>query len=172
MAVDVSSARLGVVSDNGLEEARETMTAAPAATATTENQGDIRGENRITAPDFFIRKDGLEYAGTHLLVELWDASALDSIPAVEAALREAVEACGATLLNVFLHHFGEGCGVSGVAVLAESHISIHTWPERGDAAVDIFMCGGCEPYAAIAVLKRHFEPGSVQVTEAKRGLVP
>ena len=168
MAVDVSSARLGVVSDNGLEEARETMTAAPAATATTQD----RGENRITAPDYFIRKDGLEYAGTHLLVELWEASALDSIPTVETALREAVEACGATLLNVFLHHFGEGSGVSGVAVLAESHISIHTWPERGYAAVDIFMCGGCDPYAAIAVLKRHFEPASVQVTEAKRGLIP
>lgn len=164
MAVDVSVARLGVVSDNGLSEARETIDAAPAAAATTEDRG--------TAPDYFIRKDGLEYAGTHLLVELWDAHPLDSIPAVDAALRDAVEACGATLLNLFLHHFGDGCGVSGVAVLAESHISIHTWPERGYAAVDVFMCGGCEPHRAIGVLKAHFAPGSVQVAEAKRGLVP
>ena len=164
MAVDVSGARLGVVSDNGLLEARETIDATPSATAATED--------RVTTPDYFIRKDGLEYAGTHLLVELWEASALDSVPAVDAALREAVDACGATLLNMFLHHFGEGCGVSGVAVLAESHISIHSWPERGYAAVDIFMCGACEPHRAIAVLKRHFTPASVQVTEAKRGLVP
>jgi S-adenosylmethionine decarboxylase len=61
--------------------------------------------------------------------------------------------------------------VSGVVVLAESHISIHTWPERGYAAIDIFMCGNCDPYKAIPALKATFAPNGIQVSESKRGLV-
>ena len=81
------------------------------------------------------------YTGTHLLADLSGCRGLDDAARVERALREAVEAADATLLDVRLHHFGEGHGVTGVALLAESHISIHTWPEHGYAAVDIFLCG-------------------------------
>ena len=70
-----------------------------------------------------------------------------------------------------MHPFGEGMGVSGVVVLAESHISIHTWPERGYAAIDLFMCGKCDPYKAIPALKAAFAPNGIQVSESKRGLV-
>jgi len=59
-----------------------------------------------------------------------------------------------------------------VVVLAESHVSIHTWPERDYAAVDIFMCGSCDPYKAIPILRRAFEPTSVQLSEHRRGLMP
>ena len=59
-----------------------------------------------------------------------------------------------------------------MAVLAESHISIHTWPERNYAAIDLFMCGGCNPYDAVPTLRRAFRPGSIQLNEAKRGIVP
>jgi S-adenosylmethionine decarboxylase len=163
MAKHQSTARLGVVSDNGLTVARETIERAPSAPVATED--------RVVTADFFIRKDGVEFAGTHLLVELWQASGLDDLEAAEAALRRAATAAGATILNVFLHHFGEGSGFSGVVVLAESHISIHTWPERGYAAVDIFMCGRCDPYRSVPVLKAAFKPGAVQVSEAKRGLI-
>jgi len=58
-----------------------------------------------------------------------------------------------------------------VAVLAESHISVHTWPEKGFAAFDVFMCGNAEPRKALDVFKRVFEPGRVVVGEHKRGVV-
>jgi S-adenosylmethionine decarboxylase len=60
--------------------------------------------------------------------------------------------------------------VSGVLVLAESHVSIHTWPEKSYAALDIFVCGVCDPYLAIPVLKRGFLPERVQLAEHRRGM--
>ena len=83
----------------------------------------------------------MDYSGTHLLADLFGCDGLDDIARVEAALRAAVTAAGATLLEIRLHGFGAGQGVTGVALLAESHISIHSWPERGYAAADIFLCG-------------------------------
>lgn len=121
--------------------------------------------------DYFVEKNGLRFAGTHLIVDLWDASNLDDAAAVEEMLREATVVCGATLLYLHVHTFSENGGVSGVAVLAESHISVHTWPERGYAAVDLFMCGSAEPHKAIAVLRKYFAPSQVQIAEQKRGIV-
>ncbi len=123
-------------------------------------------------PDYFTERNGVLCAGIHLLLELWQAHRLDDVDHVASALRRAAEACNATLLHVHTHHFTQGGGVSGVAVLAESHISIHTWPERGYAALDIFMCGDCDPYRAVPMLKRAFSPGSIQISENKRGVVP
>jgi len=122
--------------------------------------------------DYFVERSGLRFAGTHLLVDFWQAHNLDDPGLLEQGLREAVDACGATLLHVHLHRFSPNGGVSGVAVLAESHISIHTWPERDYAAVDIFMCGGCDPYRAVPVLRRWLDTDSIQLTEQKRGLLP
>lgn len=121
--------------------------------------------------DHFVHRDGMLFAGTHLIIDLWGASRLDEIEHIEATLREAVEAAGATLLHIHLHHFTLNGGVSGVAVLAESHISIHTWPERAYAALDVFMCGDASPHEAIPVLKRAFDPASIQVGDHKRGVV-
>ncbi len=120
--------------------------------------------------DYFVIRDGLEFAGTHLLIDLWGARRLRDLALAEATLREAAEAVGATLLHVHVHRFTPNGGVSGVAVLAESHISIHTWPERGYAALDIFVCGACDAHAAIAVLRRAWSPDRVELTEQRRGL--
>ena len=119
----------------------------------------------------FVEKDGQVYAGTHLLVEFWEARNLSDVAGVERALREAAEAAGATVLHSYLHPFGPEMGVSGVVVLAESHISIHTWPERSYAAIDVFMCGDCDPYRTLPVLEATLTPARVTVSEQRRGLV-
>jgi S-adenosylmethionine decarboxylase len=119
--------------------------------------------------DYFIERSGVRYAGTHLIVDLWGAERLDDLAHVEAALRDAVIAAKATLLHIHLHHFTPNQGISGVAVLAESHISIHTWPENGYAALDVFMCGGAEPQATIEVLREAFKPDRLRVEEILRG---
>jgi S-adenosylmethionine decarboxylase len=121
--------------------------------------------------DYFVEKDGVKFAGTHLLLDFWGASNLTDPSLIDAVLREAAEAAKATVLHSHFHHFGPDGGVSGVLVLAESHISIHTWPERAFAAVDIFMCGSCNPYESLPVLKAAFQPGSVLLAEQRRGLI-
>ena len=121
--------------------------------------------------DHFIQRNGVEFAGTHLLLDLYNASHLDNIEHIEQAMRDIVISCGATLLHIHLHHFSPSGGVSGVAVLAESHISVHTWPERDYAAFDVFMCGDAEPENAIPVLKRAFFPRRIEVCEELRGRI-
>lgn len=122
-------------------------------------------------PDHFITQNGVTYAGSHLIIDLWEAEGLNDKDRIQAAMIEAVEAAGATLLHIHLHSFGEGSGVSGVAVLAESHISVHTWPERGYAAFDIFMCGKADVRKAYAALKQSLSPKRVVLGEHKRGVL-
>jgi len=119
--------------------------------------------------DFFVERDGERYAGTHLIIDLHGARRVDDLEFVEATLRECVTAAGATLLHIHLHHFTPHNGVSGVAVLAESHISIHSWPESNFAALDVFMCGAADPRKTIEVLRRRFEPTDVTIKEYLRG---
>ena len=118
--------------------------------------------------DHFIRQDGVVFAGTHLIVEVVGGSGLDDPERVERALRRCVHACKATLLHLYLHRF-QPQGVSGVAVLAESHISVHTWPEIGYGAFDVFMCGDAEPWKAIDVLRSEFAAEDIQVKSLLRG---
>ena len=72
-------------------------------------------------------------------------------------------------MHIHLHHFEPNGGISGVAVLAESHISIHSWPEASYAAVDIFMCGRADPDACVPVLREAFKAKRVAVSELLRG---
>lgn len=113
----------------------------------------------------------MQFAGTHLILDLWNADNLDNIGGIERVLREAASAAGATLLHIHLHRFSPNGGVSGVAVLAESHISIHTWPERLYAAIDIFMCGDAQPHRAVSVIRKAFAPETVTLIEHRRGVV-
>ncbi|MDQ6991500.1 MAG: adenosylmethionine decarboxylase [Mariprofundaceae bacterium] len=107
--------------------------------------------------------------GKHVLIDYWGAKGLQDTVFIEKAMRAAAQACGATVLQVHLHQFGSGCGVTGVAILAESHITIHTWPEIEFAALDIFMCGQCDPSDAIAPLAKLFLPKKTTITEVNRG---
>ncbi len=122
--------------------------------------------------DHFIVRNGVEFAGTHIILDLWGASQLDDLELMERTLRKAVDVSGATLLHIHLHHFTPNGGVSGVAVLAESHISVHTWPERDFAAFDVFMCGDAVPERCIPVLQDAFSPDHIAVSEHLRGAQP
>jgi S-adenosylmethionine decarboxylase len=121
-----------------------------------------------TREDHFAVRNGVRCAGVHLIIDLHGAKGLDDIDLVEATLRRCVAAAQATLLHIHVHHFQPN-GVSGVAVLAESHISIHTWPDAGYAALDVFMCGKASPDACIPVLREAFQAGRVEVNEILRG---
>jgi S-adenosylmethionine decarboxylase len=118
--------------------------------------------------DHFIRQDGVVYAGNHLIIEVENGHGLDDEARIQQAFRDCVTECGATLLHIHTHKFSPQ-GVSGVAVLAESHISVHTWPEIGYGAFDVFMCGDAEPWRAVGVLKRAFATETVHVKELRRG---
>ena len=156
--------QLGMDLDHGSSTARERLASNVVEPAV------LKAPAANDAPkDYFIERDGVRFAGTHLIVDLWDAESLDDLSHVEATLRDCVVAAGATLLHIHLHHFTPNGGVSGVAVLAESHISIHTWPERGYAALDIFMCGAARPHDGIEVLRQAFRPGRLAVEEILRG---
>ncbi|MCW3475107.1 adenosylmethionine decarboxylase [Limobrevibacterium gyesilva] len=158
---------LGMVSDFPSEnQTNEIRLAGPAAAS---SQALHVSEDERT--DYFVERDGMKFAGTHLLVDLWGAKNLDDPAHIDAALREAAIVAGATILHSHFHHFTPNGGVSGVVVLAESHISIHTWPERDFAAVDIFMCGSCDPRRSIPVLEQAFGPDRVDLNEQLRGRV-
>ena len=109
-------------------------------------------------------------AGIHVLADLngIDAERLSSCEALEKLLRAAAEAAHAHVLHSHFHGFGEGQGVTGVVLLAESHISIHTWPECGFAAADIFMCGSAQPELALTIIVRALAPASSRVNTVRR----
>jgi S-adenosylmethionine decarboxylase len=121
------------------------------------------------AADFFIEKGGVRCAGAHLIIDLYGGTRLDDLEHMERTLIDCVEAAGATLLHVHLHPFEPNGGISGVAVLAESHISVHSWPERDYAAFDVFMCGKARPERCIDVLKEAFGAERLAVKEILRG---
>lgn len=154
---------LGVAAING---ARALKARVPARTVPVPIPlGDAESK------DHFVTKNGVTYAGSHLIIDLWEAEGLNDKDRIEQAMIDAVKAAGATLLHIHLHTFTPGGGISGVAVLAESHISVHTWPERGYAAFDIFMCGSADTRKAYSVLKQALAPKRVVLGEHKRGVL-
>jgi S-adenosylmethionine decarboxylase len=137
-----------------------------AVSSAAESRQDFPAKDH--GKDHFAVRKGVRCAGVHLIVDLHGAKRLNDIDHIEATLRRCVEASRATLLHIHLHHF-QPSGVSGVAVLAESHISIHTWPEAGYAALDIFMCGSAEPDNCVPVLREAFSAKRIDVNEILRG---
>ncbi|WP_311267767.1 adenosylmethionine decarboxylase [Sphingobium sp. WCS2017Hpa-17] len=112
----------------------------------------------------------MTYDGRHLLADLYGCPVLDDVALIETALRAAAESAGATVIGLHLHHFGEGQGVTGVALLAESHMSIHSWPEHGYAAVDIFLCGvRHDPAKALRTLSAYLLPIHIKENVVRRG---
>lgn len=107
--------------------------------------------------------------GHHILVSLYGISfhLLDDLDGIRTAFEEAVEACGATVLNRFSHKF-QPQGVTVVYALAESHISIHTFPEDGSCAIDVYTCGAMDTRKGMDVLIDYFNPIEVSMQEVSR----
>ncbi len=111
--------------------------------------------------------------GTHLLLDLKDCKSelLDDIEFIRQAMTMAANQAGATIVGETFHKFSP-MGVTGIIAIAESHLCIHTWPEYGYAAVDIFTCGEeFKPYGAADVLIERLQCEAPAVTEVKRGVI-
>ena len=109
--------------------------------------------------------------GNHILADLYgiNTALLQDGPALESLLRRAAIDAGARVLSSHFHSFGAEAGITGVVLLAESHISIHTWPECGMAAADIFMCGASDAQRALEFLVRELVPVDSQSVSVGRG---
>lgn len=114
----------------------------------------------------------MEALGTHILCELsgCDPNILTDVEGVEQILKTAAQVANATILTTAFHRF-EPHGVSGVVVIAESHLSIHTWPETGYAAMDFYTCGSAtNPWAACEYAAKMLRARTMRTTEVKRGI--
>lgn len=114
----------------------------------------------------------MKILGRHLIVELTgcNRSLLDNHKLLESYLNESARLSGATIVKSEFHRYNPQ-GVSGVVVIAESHISIHTWPEYGYAALDFFTCGeAVDPYRACEYMKEKLKAKNAHISELKRGL--
>ncbi len=116
----------------------------------------------------------MKVLGRHIIAEMYgcDPVLLSDVDKSVSILREAVESAGATYLGEFHKRFEPWGGVTVIIALAESHISLHTWPEYGYAALDIFTCGEkADPWRAYEYVVKRFKPKKVNVTEMMRGLI-
>jgi S-adenosylmethionine decarboxylase len=109
--------------------------------------------------------------GIHLLADLYgvDPALLIDEAGLKDLMRRAAKAAGATVLGEHFHTFDAGHGVTGVVLLAESHLSVHTWPEAAYAAFDIFMCGSAQPNLALDLLIAALAPKHQELREIARG---
>ena len=108
--------------------------------------------------------------GTHLVVDAWEAptTLLNDPEQIRAALISAVATGKATLIDLCVHQFSPH-GVTATATLAESHIAIHTWPEYGYFAADLFFCGQGEPKAAMNILQVALQAKEIRMRQIERG---
>lgn len=107
--------------------------------------------------------------GTHVLLEFWGAKRLGDCEFLRRALADSATEAGFHVLRTAFHQFGGGGGVSGVVLLSESHITIHTWPEFRYAALDVFLCGDRDVSLAVDLLVERLEPTTFDIRRCARG---
>ena len=123
----------------------------------------------MTNDYFKTDSSGREYAGDHILLDLYGAVQLDNPEWIERVIEKACEVAKAQVILSNYHSFGQDQGVSGATILSESHITIHTWPERGFASIDVFMCGKANAMAAVQYLIAAFCANHFEIKTEKRG---
>jgi len=139
-----------------------------SSTAQKEDHGQSALDAHDDRKDHFTERNGVRCAGTHYIVDLFGAKRLDDLKLIKETLKRCVEVAGANLLHIHLHRHTDKAGVSGTAVLAEGHISVHSWPETGYLALDAFMGRDAKPELAIDVAKQAFKPARAVVKEHLR----
>jgi S-adenosylmethionine decarboxylase len=130
---------------------------------TEKTKGSFSSEKYVGS--FSSRK----YAGIHLIVDFWNGKNIEDPQKIKKILFEAAKEANNTPLKVSIHKFHPH-GITGVILLAESHIAVHAWPELNYLAIDIFTCGEkTMPYLAFRYLKKIFKPKKIEIKEIKRG---
>ena len=121
--------------------------------------------------EHFITEGQDIYVGNHVIADLWGGTNHLASTDILSCLATACEDAGATVLFKHAHHFGEGCGTTGVIVLSESHLSWHHYPEVHLVAIDIFMCGTANPENALPRIREFWQPRTVDFNSMRRGIV-
>ena len=117
-----------------------------------------------------VKEKYKKYAGIHLIAEFWGGQIIENLKKIEQILIGATKAAKNTPLEIAIHKFSPR-GITGVILLAESHIALHSWPEFDYLAIDIFTCGEkAIPRKALEYLKKKFKPKKVEIKEIKRGI--
>lgn len=112
-----------------------------------------------------------KYSGIHLIAEFWYGKNIEDPKEVRKILIEAVKQADNTPLEIAVHKF-QPQGITGIVLLAESHIAIHTWPEFNYTAIDIYTCGDkANPGKALEYLKEALQPKKVEIKKIKRGKI-
>ena len=119
----------------------------------------------------WVKTKNQKYAGIHLLAEFWGGKIIENPKEIEKILITAAKKSGNTPLEVTIHKFSPQ-GITGVVLLAESHIALHSWSEFNYLAIDIFTCGDkAKPEKALEYLKKKFKPKKVVIQKIKRGVI-
>lgn len=127
------------------------------------------GESDKRAPRWRAFNKNIDYAGIHVIADFWDSKMIDDEKEMEAALYKAAKAANSKPLSFSVYKFSPQ-GITAVLLLSESHIAIHTWPEIGYIALDIFTCGEQSlPMKALEYFRALLEPQEVVIKEIKRG---
>ncbi|MDI6603305.1 MAG: adenosylmethionine decarboxylase [Patescibacteria group bacterium] len=118
-----------------------------------------------------IKASKIKYAGIHLLAEFWHGKNIENPKELERVLVRGAKKAKNIPLKVFIHKFSPQ-GITGVVLLAESHIALHSWPEINYLAIDIFTCGEkTMPHRTLEYLKKRFQPKKIEIKEIKRGII-
>ena len=117
---------------------------------------------------YFVQNKNKNGVGKHLIAEFCGCQEISAVKEMDKILKTAVKKMGATMVGIKIHRFFPR-GITAIALIAESHISIHTWPEFEYAAVDIFTCGEKDPWPALRFLEKALGAKKVKVKERKRG---
>ena len=168
LGMDLTRSSTAQKEDHG-ETARVAHSLEPVSGRHEDRSGHCIERPSLSSEPSVRSGSGVQSAGSQLIVDLFDASRLDDLKHIEQTLKRCVQVAGATLQHIHLQRFTPNGGVSGVAVMAGSHISIYSWPETGYAAVDLFMPGDGKANLCVGLLMEAFGAGKVVVKTNRRG---